>query len=99
MRGRFTATLLLLTALIGCSRSRGPLEGTWKSEGTVPMTIAFRPGETETMGVIEGVDYATEGNVVKVTYKDGMMKGSSIVFTIIDKNTATNPMFMLRRIK
>lgn len=61
------------------------------------MTIAFRPGETEAMGVIEQVDYATEGNVVKVTYKDGIMKGSSITFTIIDKNTAANSMYTLRR--
>lgn len=32
------------------------------------MTITFRPGETEAMGVIEPVDYETKGNAVKVTY-------------------------------
>ncbi|THC43221.1 hypothetical protein C2862_13325 [Massilia sp. Mn16-1_5] len=63
------------------------------------MTITFRPGETETMGVIEQVDYTTKGNVVKVTYKDGMMKGSSIPFTLVDHNTATNPMYTLRRVR
>jgi hypothetical protein len=63
------------------------------------MTIAFRSGETETLGVIEQVAYTTEGNVVKVTYKDGMMKGSSIAFTIVDRNTATNPMYTLRRVR
>jgi hypothetical protein len=63
------------------------------------MTIAFRPGETETMGIIEQVAYTAEGNVVKVTYKDGMMKGSSTAFTIVDKNTATNPMYTLRRVR
>jgi hypothetical protein len=99
MRGRFTATLLLLATLAGCNRSPGALEGTWKSEGIMPMTIAFRPGETEAMGVIEQVSYVTEGNVVKVTYKDGMMKGSSIAFTIIDKNTAINPLYTLHRIR
>lgn len=99
MRGRFTVTLLLLAALTGCNRSPGALEGTWKSDGIVPMTIVFRPGETEAMGVIEQVDYATEGNVVKVTYKDGIMKGSSIAFTIIDKNTAANSMYTLHRIR
>jgi hypothetical protein len=63
------------------------------------MTITFRPGETEAMGVIEQVAYIAEGNVVKVTYKDGMMKGSSIAFTLVDKNTATNPMYTLRRLR
>lgn len=63
------------------------------------MTIAFRSGETEAMGVIEQVSYVTEGNVVKVTYEDGMMKGSSIAFTIIDKNTAINPLYTLHRIR
>jgi hypothetical protein len=99
MRNRFTTTLLLLVALTGCNRSPGALEGTWKSEGIMPMTIAFRPGETEAMGVIEQVDYKTEGNVVKVIYKDGMMKGSSIAFTMVDRNIATNPMYTLRRVR
>jgi hypothetical protein len=63
------------------------------------MTITFRPGETETMGVIEQVDYATNGKVVKVTYKDGIMEGSAIAFTIVDRNTVTNPMYTLRRIQ
>lgn len=97
MRNRIIAALLLATALVGCNRSPGALEGTWKADGLVPMTITFRPGETEAMGVIEKVDYATNGNVVKVTYKDGMMKGSTIAFTIVDQNTATNPMYTLRR--
>ena len=36
--------------------------------------------------------------MVKVTYKDGMMKGSAIAFTIVDRNTVTNAMYTLRRI-
>lgn len=99
MRNHIIAALLLATTLAGCSRSPGPLEGTWKADGLVPMTITFRPGETEAMGVIEQVDYATKGNVVKVTYKDGIMKGSTIAFTIVNPNTATNPMYTLRRIR
>lgn len=51
------------------------------------------------MGVIEKVDYTTNGNVVKVTYKDGLMEGSAIAFTIVNRNTATNPMYTLRRIR
>jgi hypothetical protein len=99
MKIQFVATLLLLVALAGCNSSPGVLEGTWKADGLVPMTIAFRPGETEAMGMIEQVDYKTEGNVVRVTYKDGIMKGSSISFTLVDRNTATNSMYTLRRIR
>jgi len=84
--------------LAGCSGSPGPLEGTWKASGPVPMTITFRPGETEAMGVIEHVDYKAEGNTVEVTYKDGLMKGSSMKFVLVDHNMATNPMFTLRRV-
>lgn len=99
MRNHTIAALLMVATLAGCSRSPGALEGTWKADGLVPMTITFRPGETEAMDVIEQVDYATKGNVVKVTYKDGMMKGSAIAFTIVDRNTVTNPMYTLRRIQ
>ena len=99
MRKHTIAALLMVATLAGCNRSPGALEGTWKADGLVPMTITFRPGETEAMGVIEQVDYATNGNVVKVTYKDGMMKGSAISFTIVDRNTVTNPMYTLRRIQ
>lgn len=63
------------------------------------MTITFRPGETEAMGLVEQVDYKAEGNVVRVTYKNGILKGSSMVFTLVDRNTATNAMYTLRRIQ
>lgn len=89
----------MLATLAGCNRSPGALEGTWRADGLVPMTITFRSGETEAMGVIEQVGYATNGNVVKVTYKDRMMKHSAISFTIVNQNTATNPMYTLRRIQ
>lgn len=96
---RFIAALLFVGVLTACNRSPGALEGTWKSDGIVPMTITFRPGETESMGITEPVEYTIKENVVKVTYKDGMMKGSSLAFTLVNKNTATNPMFTLRRIR
>jgi hypothetical protein len=85
--------------LAGCGGSPGALEGTWKASGALPMTITFRPGETEAMGIIEHVDYKTEGNTVQVTYKDGLMKGSSMKFVLLDRNTATNPMYTLRRVR
>ena len=99
MRRRFVAAVLLIATLSGCNGSPGPLEGTWKAEGIMPMTITFRSGETEAMGVVEPVEYETKGNAVKVTYKDGMLKGSSIQFTIVDQNTATNPLYTLRRVR
>lgn len=88
-----------LVAIAGCSNSPGALEGTWKADGLVPMTITFRPGETEAMGMIEHVSYTTSGNVVNVTYKDGMMKGSSVRFVIVDANVAKNQMYTLRRVR
>lgn len=99
MRTKFTLLIFLLVALTGCSRSPGPLEGAWKADGLVPITIAFRPGETESMGMIEHVDYETKGDVVTVTYKDGLMKGTSLAFKIVDKNHAVNSMYTLRRIQ
>lgn len=99
MKRRLVTSLVLLVTLTACHRSPGALEGTWKAEGLVPMTIVFRPGETDALGVTEPVDYATQGNVVKVTYKDGLMKGSSIAFTIVDRNTAINSMYTLHRVQ
>lgn len=94
------AVMLLLTALIaGCSNDPGPMEGTWKADGPLPFTITFRSGETEAMGVIEHVDYTVKGNVVSVTYKDGLMQGSAIKFVIADHNTAVNSMYTLRRVQ
>jgi hypothetical protein len=85
--------------LAGCSGSPGPLEGTWRASGPMPMTITFRPGETEAMGIIEHVDYKAEGDSVVVTYKDGLMKGSSMKYVLVDHNTATNPMLTLYRVR
>lgn len=65
----------------------------------MPMTITFRPGETEAMGIIEHVNYKTEGNSVVVTYKDGLMKGASMKYLIVDRNTATSPMLTLHRVR
>lgn len=99
MNIRLTTMLAMTLIVAGCSGSPGQLEGTWRADGAIPMTITFRPGETETLGVIEHVSYATEGNTVQVTYKDGLMKGSSIRFSIIDHDTVTNAMYTLRRVQ
>ena len=77
----------------------GALEGTWELNGIIPMVVTFRSGETETLGVIEKVSYETKGNDVLVTYKNGPMKGTSIRYTILDKNTVKSQIGILRRVK
>lgn len=97
---KYPIALIAIGMLLGgCSDSPGPLEGTWNASGPMPMTITFRAGETEAMGVIEHVDYKTVGNSVVVTYKDGLMKGSSMKYILVDRNTATNPMLTLHRVR
>lgn len=99
MKKHLISLIAIGPLLAGCSGSPGPLEGTWKASGPMPMTITFRPGETEALGVIEHVDYKAEGNTVEVTYKDGLMKGSSMKYLLVDHNTATNSMFTLHRVQ
>jgi len=99
MKKYLAVTSAMCILLSGCGGSPGALEGTWKASGPLPMTITFRPGETEAMGVIEHVDYKAEGNSVVVTYKDGLMKGSSMKYVLKDRDTATNAMFTLHRVQ
>lgn len=95
----FRVVIIFISFLLtACGNSPGALEGTWKANGPLPLTVMFRPGETEMMGVIEPVEYRSEGNTVLVIYKDGLMKGSSMRFVLVDRNTATNPMYTLHRV-
>jgi hypothetical protein len=90
---------IALALLSGCGRSPGPLEGEWQANGPVPVKIKFRAGETETMGIIEKVTYSVDGNSVRVTSKEGIMKGSALVYTMLDQETARTEMFTLKRIR
>jgi len=87
---RTLATALLLpAALVGCGDSSpGRIQGTWQAQGVMPMKVVFREGETETMGLIEEVGYSDQGDAVLITYKDGMMKGSSVRWRMLDEETA-----------
>ncbi len=96
---RMLLLLLFVLGIAACTSSPGPLEGVWRSDGALPMKVAFRPGEIETMGIIEPVEYKVNGNVVTVTYTGGLMKGSSMRFTMLDANRATSPLFNLQRIR
>lgn len=93
-------TACLAIVLAACSgNSPGPLEGTWQMTGLIPMTITFRKGETEAMGMIERVSYRTEGNDVLVTYLDGLAKGTTMRYTITGQGSARTELGTLKRIR
>ena len=91
--------LSITTFLSACSEGPGPLEGTWKMSGLVPMTVTYRNGEEESMGLISKVTYKHEGNDVLVTYVNGLMKGTTMRITMQDPNTAVTSVGKLKRIK
>lgn len=96
----YSVIALLAFMLSACSGSDpGPLEGTWRMGGIMPMTIQFRSGETESMGMIEKVSYEIKGNDVLVTNKDGIAKGMTFRYTITSKDTAQTAFGALQRIK
>ncbi|KKO47519.1 hypothetical protein VT06_16650, partial [Arsukibacterium sp. MJ3] len=66
-----TLILLSLMTLSACSKGPGDLEGTWRLEGVVPMTIVYRHNEEEAMGIISRVSYKHHGNDVLVSYESG----------------------------
>ncbi|MGB2833541.1 MAG: hypothetical protein WBC07_11350 [Methylotenera sp.] len=90
-------TLLILSACSG--NDPGPLTGTWRMGGLVPMTVQFRSGETETLGVIEKVSYEVKGNDVLVTYTDGIAKGMTMRYTMTGRDTAQTELGTLQRIQ
>ena len=93
-------TLLLIAVLLlaACSKGPGPLAGTWRLEGPMPMTVHYRDGEEEAMGIITPVSYRQEGKDVLVTYLDGMAKGSTVRITMTGPNTARTEFGTLRRV-
>jgi len=67
--------------------------------GEVPMTVTFRKGETEAMGMIEKVSYKTEGGDVLVTYLDGMAKGTTMRYTMTSPDSARTELGVLQRVR
>jgi hypothetical protein len=91
---------LLVFGLSACTNDDpGPLKGTWKMNGAFPMTVQFRDGESETMGIIEKVSYEIKGNQVLVTLENGPMKGMAARYVIANTNTVTAPFGALTRLK
>lgn len=95
---RSLSVLLVALALAGCGRDPGPLEGTWRMEDPIPMTVVYRAGEEEAMGVISKVSFKEAGNDVLVTYKSGMAEGTTVRFTMADRNTAVSQIGTLKRV-
>jgi len=102
MKTKLTITIFgifLIPILTACSRSDpGPLAGTWQVGGVVPMTVQFRSGETETMGLIEKVSYEIAGNQVLVRYESGPMQGTAVRFTVAGPNEVRSQIGVLRRV-
>lgn len=98
---RFMAVLLVCFVVTACSSSKnpGPLEGTWQMTGYLPMTVTFRDGETEALGMIEKVSYKVEGNDVLVTSLDGLAKGTTFRYTMTGPDSARTELGNLRRVR
>ena len=78
--------LALFVCLTACGQSPGVIAGTWRSTGAVPMTIQFRTGEYEMMGMVVKAKYEIHGNDILVTDADGPMKGVAIHYTLVNQN-------------
>lgn len=94
-------SIIYITALSACSNNDpGQLKGSWEIRNPImPMIFQFRTGESESMGIIEKVSYKKDGNSVIVTSKDGIGKGVSMRYIIIDKNTLQAGSGLMHRIK
>ena len=98
LRGRFALFIAAFVASCG-GNDPGPLAGTWRMTGSMPMTVQFRSGETEALGIIEKVSYEARGQEVIVSYRDGPMKGTSIRYTMTGPNTARTELGTLQRVR
>ena len=90
--------IVVLLALTACGKGPGPLEGTWRVAGPLPMTVTFRANEAEALGIIEKVSYQRKGDDVIVTYESGLMKGTSVRYTMKGKDTASFALGELERV-
>lgn len=92
--------VIAAAVLLGCAgQDPGPLKGTWRLTGPIPMTVHYRPGESEALGVIDKVSYQVKGNDVIVTYETGISKESAMRITMTGPNSARSEIGNLTRIK
>lgn len=96
------APILGILALIlgACaSDSPGSLEGTWVVSDPFPVTVTFRSGEVEAMGVTRKATYKVKGDEVLVTYKEGAKAGATFRYTVIDANTIRSESGTFHRVR
>ena len=96
---RLLVTTFLALCLAACGGDPGPLKGTWRMGGVLPMTIQFRSGETEAMGMIEKVSYERSGQDVIVKYESGLMTGTAMRYTMTGPDTARSELGTLQRVR
>ena len=65
----------------------------------MPMTVTFRDGETEALGIIEKVSYEKKGSDVIVTYKSGPAAGMAMRYTVVEPGVLRTELGTLRRVK
>lgn len=105
LRKQFLVLMLVFAVAVfsGCTRnSPGPIEGTWELTelaGIMRVTMTFRPGEAESLGIIDKVTYRSEGRDVIVTYETGLSKGSAMRVTVVDENTIRTDLGTFRRVR
>jgi len=93
------ALLPIVFLITACSDGPGPLEGTWQMSGLVPVTVIYRDGQEETMGIISNVKYEHEGNDVLITYLDGMAEGTTVRVSMTGPDSANLGFGKLTRVK
>lgn len=93
---------LIVTAvmLAACSKNNpGPLEGTWRMADPIPLTITFRKGEAESLGMIDKVEYRRDGNDVIVTWKTGFTAGTAMRYTFVSNDVVHTELGTIRRVR
>ena len=90
----------LASALLAscANQNPGPLAGTWMATEPFPVTVTFRDGETEAMGVTRAASYEVHGNEVLVTYAEGSNKGTTFKYQVINPNTIRSDSATFRRV-
>ena len=63
------------------------------------MTVQFRRGEEESMGIIEQVSYEVTGPTVLVKIESGPMRGTSMRYTVTGPDSAQFQAGPMRRIR
>lgn len=96
----YLAVGMTALAVAGCGKSDpGPVAGTWRLTGAVPMTIQYRAGESEAMGLIEKVSYEVNGSDVIVKSESGPMKGTAFRLRVTGPDTLQSELGTLRRVR